>query len=531
MTKIVIVGSGPAAAAAAIALIEDRSMEVEVIDIGEQLETESAAVLADVSDSRPDEWPEEARRLLSRQPAPEAKGELPQKWLFGSDFPFRDRGQMLGVTAIRGGNTRTVSGAFGGLSNAWGAQIMPFSEQTFADWPVSYDALLPHYRAVLESVPLAGEDDDYKELFPLLVEPRPLPPLSPPATRVLERYGRSRYALRKLGVTVGAARLAIRAEECVECGLCLTGCPRHVIYSSAHTLAPLLMEGRISYRPGTLVLRVGEDEHGCWLEVRHPNSSELELLRADRILLAAGGLGSTRIVLNSIRRETTSLHLGEAVQIVLPFISGRGLPDPRTYETFTLNQFNMLLAYGRRGLDLAQMHFYPYNPTYEEALPGFVSAWPRMAAGVLKRTTAGLGYLPSWASPRVRLDVQRPVGPILPPLHLKSEPNSESRAALRKVAARLLAAAPLLDLWPMLPMIRLSGPAKSYHFGGSMPHRSGRPQAGKLETDLLGRPAEWTNIHLIDASVFPTIAATTFTLTVMANAHRIASSLIHGASF
>ena len=31
------------------------------------------------------------------------------------------------------------------------------------------------------------------------------------------------------------------------------------------------------------------------------------------------------------------------------------------------------------------------------------------------------------------------------------------------------------------------------------------------------------DIHLVDASVFPTVPATTFTLTIMANAHRIAS--------
>ena len=61
--------------------------------------------------------------------------------------------------------------------------------------------------------------------------------------------------------------------------------------------------------------------------------------------------------------------------------------------------------------------------------------------------------------------------------------------------------------------------------GGSLPHVSGSPKAGALETDRLGRPHEWRRIHLIDASVFPTAAATTFTLTAMANAHRIDTSV------
>ena len=48
----------------------------------------------------------------------------------------------------------------------------------------------------------------------------------------------------------------------------------------------------------------------------------------------------------------------------------------------------------------------------------------------------------------------------------------------------------------------------------------------ELGTDRLGRLRRWTNIHLVDASVFPTVPATTFTLTIMANAHRIATESI-----
>jgi choline dehydrogenase-like flavoprotein len=74
-------------------------------------------------------------------------------------------------------------------------------------------------------------------------------------------------------------------------------------------------------------------------------------------------------------------------------------------------------------------------------------------------------------------------------------------------------------------MTTVSAAAKSYHFGGSFPH-GGR--ASDLGTDRLGRLPNWSNIHLIDASVFPTVPATTFTLTIMANAHRIASELDSG---
>ena len=212
--------------------------------------------------------------------------------------------------------------------------------------------------------------------------------------------------------------------------------------------------------------------------------------------------------------------------MVLPFVSARAHRDPRTYSTFTLNQFNLLVQYRRAGLDFAQMHLYPYNPVFEDALPGPLRRNDAAKAMLLRRITACLGYLPSWASPSVNVKVGTRSDERLPEVHLSSRSNPATPAALARVFSRLLSVAPALDLWPVIPSLRLSGPAKSYHFGGSFPHVSSGPRRGQLETDLLGRPQEWDRIHLIDASVFPSVAATTFTLTIMANAHRITSGMI-----
>jgi hypothetical protein len=95
---------------------------------------------------------------------------------------------------------------------------------------------------------------------------------------------------------------------------------------------------------------------------------------------------------------------------------------------------------------------------------------------------------------------------------------------LSRVLSRLLRSAPLLDLYPMLPLLSIAAPGKSYHFGGSFPHS--RDDRSIFTTDRLGRPGAWRRIHLVDASVFPNVPATTFTLTVMANSHRIASEVL-----
>ena len=72
-----------------------------------------------------------------------------------------------------------------------------------------------------------------------------------------------------------------------------------------------------------------------------------------------------------------------------------------------------------------------------------------------------------------------------------------------------------------VPMLARPGVAGgSFHSGASLP-MSNDPH--ELQSDLLGRPHGLQRVHAIDATVFPDIASSTITLSVMANAHRIAS--------
>jgi choline dehydrogenase-like flavoprotein len=76
---------------------------------------------------------------------------------------------------------------------------------------------------------------------------------------------------------------------------------------------------------------------------------------------------------------------------------------------------------------------------------------------------------------------------------------------------------------PIPLAMRVGEPGRGYHSGGTFPMRQ---NPGALETDLLGRPTGFSRVHLVDASVFPSLPATTITLSVMANAHRIGSAVL-----
>jgi hypothetical protein len=410
---------------------------------------------------------------------------------------------------------------------------MVYSAGSFDDWPFPRSELESDYRAILSQIPYAAEEDDLAEYHPLWGGADHLPTLSENSAKILDAYERHRIQVRRHGVIVGKARLALRGEACVLCGLCMTGCPYSYVYSASQTFDQLIADKRITYDGGYVALRLGEDNDEAFVEARNVATGAIETLRADKVFVACGAIGTTRLVASSLDIYSEPIHFAESAQFVMPFASIRAHSAVTQDHSFTLNQFNMLLPFDEAGKDLVQIHGYPYNDAMDDAVPQILNA-PSMRsirAMLLKRLTVGLGYLPSWWSSGFDVTLETPTSKAeLAPVHIapSAHDSGQSSKRLRAVNARLLRVAPFLGVAPVLPMVSLSAPGKSYHFGGSFPHATN--PTGR-ESDVLGRVDAWHSIHLIDASVFPTVSATTFTLTIMANAHRIARRVledVHG---
>ena len=99
-------------------------------------------------------------------------------------------------------------------------------------------------------------------------------------------------------------------------------------------------------------------------------------------------------------------------------------------------------------------------------------------------------------------------------------PNAEMKPTIKRAAAALARAMSKAGLQPLGFVKRIEGPGASFHSGGTLP-MSDAP--GLLQTDPLGRLSGFEQVHIVDASVLPSIPASTITFTVMANAHRIGS--------
>jgi hypothetical protein len=277
-----------------------------------------------------------------------------------------------------------------------------------------------------------------------------------------------------------------------------------------------------------MVLNVAEEAKSAVVVAKELATGRTHRFEADRIYVACGAIGTTRLMADSLGLLDAELSMLESQQFVLPMLSLRATPDPRAEPDFTLNQFNMIVGLDGSSVDISQLHFYTFNSAFINALPAplrghFVE---QAQVPLLRRLTVALGYLPSWRSPRLIVRV-RPAsnGASVPDLHVSRDTAHPGRnRGLRTVLTKLGRSSRLLDLYPVLPLLRLAAGGKSYHWGGSFPHSSDRSAVSG--SDRLGRVGSWQRIHLVDASVFPSVPAMTFTLTIMANAHRIASETL-----
>ncbi len=505
--RTVVIGSGPAGTACAHALVA-RGVEVTLVDAGFVLEPERRALAESLRELPREQWPAATLATLREGMAPTAGG-VAMKRQFGSDFAYRGVEKELGFSAE--GALLQPSLATGGFSTVWGAAVMPYAADEFRGWPISRDDLAPHYAAVLGFMPLSAVRDDLAADFPLYAEPACELPLSPQAALLAPRLDAARERLRAAGLTWGRARLAVRAG-CVQCGLCMHGCPLGVIYDTPVTIAELRATGGLTHEPGVVVESIAESAAGVTLRGRRVATGEAWAMEAERVFLAAGVVPTAKLLLGA--RGGGSVRVLDSAYFLFPLLSSFAPAEVRDVPAHTLSQFYLELMDPAVSSRRAQVQLYTYSDlitgAFRHTLGPFAAGW--LLRWLERRTFIAQGYLHSDESHSMELCVEgsrvRVVG----------RENPAARPAVARVVRRLRQLAPQLGLLPVPGSVRLMPPGRSFHCGGTWP-MSAAPREGA--SDTLGRPHGWSRVHVVDASVLPAIPATTITFSVMANAHRI----------
>ncbi len=482
------------------------------------------------------------------------------------------------------GDVNSLATTVGGGTVHWDAKVPRFWRQDFravsehgpvpganlADWPLTYDDLMPFYDAVEARLGVQGD----RARMPAATlaqssrsHPFPLPP-NPPmlaGLRLAEGARRRGFDAYPFPMAVNSQRFDGR-PRCNSCGFCSGfGCPILARGGAAVSfLHPAMLAGA-QLRPRCFVHRVelsSDGRRALGVAYRDEVGREHHV-RADVVILAASAIETARLALLSAGPGhpeglgNRSGQLGRNVMFHL-FTLGIGIfaddlhatRGPST--TFTIDDFvgpdktaaaratgqpylkGGICEVGGGTLPLAEAELYT-------ALPG---RWGRqfkeaMRASALRTHLAGLSMvgedMPVEAN-RVDLDPTVRDMHKLPVPRITRSSHPFELAASRHFGPRLgeiCRAAPGVVASGWLPVGALvestggfaspyAGPASTAHIMGTA--RMGHDPATSV-TDSVGRMHDVDNVYVADGSVFVTAGGFNPTLTIMALALRMAVHL------
>jgi len=532
--SVVVVGSGASAVHFAQSALE-KGHDVAMLDVG-RTRPDPVRPADSFEDLKRNLEDPVAHFLGSRYESvtyPGAEGEYygfpPNKgYVFEGVAPFQMRAT---------GFSPLVSFAQGGLAEAWTAGVFPFRDDELDDFPFSFADLAPYYDLVAARIGISGDRDDLADLYPVHAHLQPPLDVDDHSRLLLERHEAKRDALAKLGITMGRSRVATLSREldgrvaCGKLGRCLLGCPTDSLWTPVVALRELRRHPRFTYREGLFARSFRYDANGRIgaLVAESAAGGDTEEIPVDRLVLAAGTLSSSKILLESWYEETGEVlrlpGLMDNRQVLLPFLNAslfRRSHDPDTYQ---YHQITLALE-GETGRDRVHALLTTLKTASIHPIVQSIPLDVRTALWTFRNLHAALGLVnvnfPDWRRPDCYLTLG---GSALagrtgtPLLRIHYEPPAGERARIARATRRFRRALRALGCWVPPGMSHVRPMGASVHYAGTVPMTE---EDAPFTTTPEGRSREFENLWFADGTTFPFLPAKNLTFTLMANAARIA---------
>jgi len=531
MERVVVVGSGASGVHFAQTLLK-RGRPVTMLDVGRPrpAPVEPEATLDGLKEKLPD-------------PASYFLGDA----LEGVLLP--DRGsEYYGIPPSKGyvfdpppGFAHESSGfeplssfARGGLAEVWTGGSYPFNDDDLRAFPFGWTELEPHYVEVARRIGITGANDDLTGFLPVHGDLLPPLELDEHSRLLVDAYRRKRDRLNRRGFRFGRTRVATLPVDrdgrkaCSYLGRCLWGCPNDALWTPSMTLDACRKDPNFTYVPDVEVLWFTATTGGTIesVVVRRMDDGRRETFPLDRLVLAAGTLGSARILLDSVRRQSGTVPTLEGLmdnrQVLVPFVNLRMIGRPFRSESYQYHQLGLVLETA----DPAEAMFGLVTTLKTALVHPIAQALPfdlGTSLAITRAMHAALGI--------VNLnfhDVRRPENQVtLAPsqgdgpsrLKIRYTPSPDEPGRLRTGLSRLRRA--LASLGCIVPpgMAHVRPMGASVHYAGTLPMARG---GNAWTTTPECRSRMFENLWLVDGSTFPALPAKNLTFTMMANAVRVA---------
>jgi choline dehydrogenase-like flavoprotein len=407
------------------------------------------------------------------------------------------------------------SHAAGGMSNVWGAQLFRYNDADLTeagDWPIDTRALETYYADLETHIGIAGVVDDMHGFLGETLSMLPPVPIVPAAGYLLARY-KARRA--RAHLCLGRSRLAILTQPYrgyPEYGFNETeffSTEQPGLYTARRTLDELSAGGRVNYLGGHELIAYREFPEFVEIDLRHCNSNTPRTIRAKHLLLGCGTMQTARLVLLNNQAIGRSLPFIDHPPTLLPLFI------PRMFgATLPVRSFPVQLVATIKGHEQRDMISFYY--------PGAL-LWSDLLADMPLPVDAALKVLPNLLGGMLVAQIWETSRP-LPGNRLSLDPTGAIRIDYphRTPYARLkslLATLRPLGAYSLQRLAIMAPPGWGFHYAACLPMRR---HPNYFETHVDGRLWDSQRIRVIDGSVLPSLPAKNHSLTLMANAARIA---------
>jgi choline dehydrogenase-like flavoprotein len=429
--------------------------------------------------------------------------------------------------------------ALGGLSNVWGGACYTFSPGLFDDWPVDYEEMSPFYKAALRFLNVDQIDDGLSSAYPAMGHSSSLQDRNSGSVveALLKTWTVNEAKIAELGVHFGRSRLAVNFDKslgCQHCGHCLTGCPVGAIFNAGQPVKQLQSSPLFALFDGAFVLRfeTGEDDKLQILALRD-GEDKIDIFKGyDKVVLAAGTLSSFRLAAQSLGMENARTNVLDNDMMVLPIFAGVWPERMSGEHRFSLSEGAMNIGLDTPSGDRLHAQFYSLQPHFLGGVGDLISSLPRIPGKIIRALTSRFAlaflYLPGHLSRNTVARVN--ATGVNEPWELSFTPSDNPASAeLFRHAINKIRGGKLMSMLPLRFAAKNTPFGFSGHLAGTLPMvqapNPAENPASRLTTDRYGRLAGDQRIVVADAAAFPSLPAQNLTLTIVANAMRVAEVL------
>jgi len=496
--KLAVIGTGAAGLGVLVALLAKRSdAEVVVYDVGKRVAE------APSPDNPSEEWVDSFYDKIYK--------EIRSLYPFKFPPPKTHLAKQISKQPVGERLEIFKSESFGGLTNYWGATMLPFTAREMTKWPISKEELEPYYQRIAEIVGLAARPDALNEYFvrDFATRPpiRPFPALSSLNEIINARENKSE----EFKIISGLNRCAIETREnklnhCLYCGECLTGCFRDTVYSSRLTINQYLKNPRVRYIKAKVTLI----KKGTSLEIQTDKGYREGGF--SKVFLGAGCPASTEIIMRSLGLKNKLVMNDNATYVFPIFYLGKKSAQARHQSYLAL--CNLIFGCVPKATTdhFAQVSIYPnFDYLWRYNIPP--KLWPIIRPLILFSRSRIF-----WARLFIHSDYSQAYS-----LELDNE---------RLIFNQIKKAEPD-PIKKLMPIIRRAVNHGGFYVPSIPPicqkvnsHYAGTLAFGNKAVEVSAEGEIMSNVYLCDSSCFPDSPAVSPTFTIMANACRIADKVV-----